>query len=52
MSWEMLESSSLAFLEIHRLPTFKLVTVVSAFSISPSLQISLLTLKNGMNYER
>lgn len=34
MSWVMLESSSLAFFEIHEPPTFKLLTFVSAFSIS------------------
>lgn len=33
MSWEMLESSSLAFFEIQELPRFKLLTLVSAFSI-------------------
>lgn len=29
----MLASSSLAFFEIHKLPTFKLPTLVKAFSI-------------------
>lgn len=32
-SSEMLENSSLAFFEIHKLPTFKLFTFVRAFSI-------------------